>query len=90
MLSQKVLLMKLVETIKSHSSKWYKTKDESLSNFYWQDGYAAFSVSPGAVDKVKDYIENQHIHHQKAEYQTEFRKFMRQYKVEYDERYVWD
>ena len=90
MLSQKVLLMKLVETIKSHSSKWYNTKDESLSNFYWQDGYAAFSVSPGAVDKVIAYIENQHIHHQKTEYQTEFRKFMWQYKVEYDERYVMD
>lgn len=29
--------MKLLEEVKSHSSKWIKTKDESLKNFYWQD-----------------------------------------------------
>ncbi|MFN8393758.1 MAG: IS200/IS605 family transposase [Bacteroidia bacterium] len=45
-LSTKIALMKLVEEIKSHSSKWYKTKDPGLSNFYWQNGYGAFSVSP--------------------------------------------
>ena len=90
MLSQKVLLMKLLEEMKSHSSKWYKTKDESLWNFYWQDGYGAFSVSPRAVDKVVAYIENQYKHHLEKEYKEEFLKFLEQYKVEYDERYVWD
>ena len=91
LLSQKVLLMKLVEEIKSHSSKWYKTKDESLKNFYWQDGYGAFSVSPRAVDKVVAYIENQHEHHSKKDdYKSEFLRFLKQYQVEYDERFLWD
>jgi putative transposase len=35
-LSKKLALVKLLEEIKSHSSKWIKTKDQSLSNFYWQ------------------------------------------------------
>ena len=35
MLSKKIALMELVEKVKSHSSKWMKTKDESLKNFYW-------------------------------------------------------
>ena len=78
--------MKLVEEIKSHSSKWYKTKDESLKNFYWQDGYGAFSVSPRAVDKVVSYIENQHEHHsKKPDYKSEFIHFLKQYQVDYDE-----
>ena len=90
MLSKKITLMKLLEEIKSHSSKWMKTKDKSLSNFYWQDGYGAFSVNPSEVDKVITYISNQHEHHSKKTFQDEYRAFLKKYKVEYDERYVWD
>jgi len=90
MLSKKIALMKLLEEVKSHSSKWMKTKDISLKNFYWQDGYGAFSVNPAQVDKVAAYIENQHNHHSKKDFQYEFRKYLKEYDVEYDERYVWD
>ena len=34
MLSKKIALMKLLEEVKSHSSKWMKTKDIALKNFY--------------------------------------------------------
>jgi putative transposase len=90
LLSKKIALIKLLEEIKSHSSKWVKTKDESLKNFYWQDGYGAFSVNPSEVDVVKSYIENQHEHHEKKTFQDEYRAFLKKYSVEYDERYVWD
>ena len=89
-LSKKIALMKLLEEVKSHSSKWVKTKDSRLKNFYWQDGYGAFSVNPSEVDKVIAYIENQHEHHSKKTFQDEYRAFLKKYKVEYDERYVWD
>ncbi len=90
MLSKKISLMKLVEEIKSHSSKWYKTKNESLKNFYWQDGYGAFSVNPSEVDVVIAYIEHQHEHHDRKSFQTEYRAFLKKYQVEFDENYVWD
>lgn len=90
MLSKKIALMKLLEEVKSHSSKWMKTKDVSLKNFYWQDGYGAFSVNPSQVEKVISYIENQHEHHRKKTFQEEYRAFLKKYNVEYDERYVWD
>lgn len=90
MLSKKIALMKLLEEVKSHSSKWIKTKDESLRNFYWQDGYGAFSVNPSQVDIVSRYIENQKRHHTRKTFQGEYRIFLKKYKVEYDERYVWD
>ncbi len=89
-LSKKLALVKLMEELKSHSSKWVKTKDENLKNFYWQDGYGAFSVNPKDVDAVKSYIENQHEHHKQRSYQDEYRAFLKKYNVEYDERYVWD
>ena len=37
MLSKKIALMKLLEQIKSNSSKWMKTKGKELEGFYWQD-----------------------------------------------------
>ena len=82
--------MKLVEEIKSHSSKWYKTKDASLTNFYWQDGYGAFSVNPSEVDIVIAYIDNQHEHHARKNFQDEYRAILKKYQMEYDEKYVWD
>jgi len=90
MLSKKIALMKLVEEIKSHSSKWVKTLDTSLTDFYWQDGYGAFSVNPSEIEKVITYIANQHQHHSQKSFQDEYRAILKKYKVEYDERYVWD
>ncbi len=90
MLSKKIALMKLLEEVKAHSSKWIKTKGDEYSNFYWQDGYGAFSVNPIDVDTVITYIENQKEHHQKRTFQDEYRALLKKYEVEYDERYVWD
>jgi REP element-mobilizing transposase RayT len=90
LLSKKIPLMKLLEELKSHSSKWIKTKDIALSNFYWQDGYGAFSVNPSQVDIVKAYIENQEEHHGKKTFEEEYLQFLKEYSIEYDERYVWD
>ena len=90
MLSKKIALMKLLEEVKSHSSKWMKTKGSEYENFYWQDGYGAFSVNPSEVDVVIAYIANQHEHHRGRGFQDEYRAFLRKCKVDYDERYVWD
>ena len=56
MLSKNIALVKLVELLKSHSSKWIKTKGSSFDNFYWQTGYGGFSVSRGHVERVTKYI----------------------------------
>ncbi|MGG9962646.1 IS200/IS605 family transposase [Ferruginibacter sp. SUN106] len=89
-LSKKVALMDLLEEVKKRSSKWIKTKGEAYENFYWQNGYGAFSVNSSELEVVIRYIENQHAHHQKKTFQDEFRGFLKKYNVEYDERYVWD
>lgn len=90
LLSKKIALVKLLEEVKSHSSKWIKTQDARLANFYWQNGYGAFSVNPSEVETVIKYISNQHAHHAKKTFQEEYRAFLKKYRVEYDEKYVWD
>ncbi len=67
-----------------------KTKGNDLKNFYWQDGYGAFSGNPSDVDAVINYIINQKEHHRKKTFQDEYRAFLKKYQVDYDERYVWD
>ena len=89
MLSKKIALMNLVERVKSHSSKWIKTKDEHLKNFYWQDGYGAFSVNSRGLDRVKDYINKQHKHHSEKSFKKEYIRLLEEHSVVYDERYVW-
>ncbi|PIB28142.1 IS200/IS605 family transposase [Maribacter sp. 4G9] len=90
MLSKKLALMTLVQKVKAHSSKWIKTKDESLANLFWQDGYGAFSVNPAQVDVVTNYIKNQHEHHRSKDFKEEYRTMLQEYEVDYDENYVWD
>lgn len=89
-LSKKIALIKLMEELKSHSSKWIKTKGYAYKNFYWQNGYGCFSVNPTETDKVAAYIANQHEHHSKKTFQEEYRAFLKKYQIEYDEKYVWD
>jgi putative transposase len=89
-LSKKITLVKLVEELKSHSSKWIKTQEAGLKNFYWQNGYGAFSVNPAEIGRAQQYIENQQERHKTTSFQEEYRAFLNKYKVTFDERYVWD
>jgi len=90
MLSRKIALMDLMEELKAHSSKWMKSFGGNCESFYWQKGYAAFSVNPKEVTAVTNYILNQEKHHQKNSFQDELRFFMNRYGMSYDEKYVWD
>jgi putative transposase len=81
-------LSKVMEEMKRSSSKWMKKK--GVSNFAWQSGYGAFSVSQSQRDTVVRYIRNQREHHHKLTFQEEYIRFLKKYKVRYDERYVWD
>jgi putative transposase len=90
MLSKKLALMDFLREMKANSSKWLKSFGNGYEDFYWQDGYAAFSVNPKEIDAVRFYISNQEEHHQNMSFQDELRSFMHRYNIQYDERYVWD
>jgi len=90
LLSKKITVVTLLRELKADSSKWIKSKGEGLENFYWQDGYGAFSVNPYDIAIVKAYIENQHEHHRRKTFQEEYRAILKKYDVEYDERFIWD
>jgi REP element-mobilizing transposase RayT len=89
-LSRTVTVAKLVEHLKTSSSRWIKEQGLASQAFVWQRGYAAFSVGPSDLPALRKYIETQEEHHRKHSFQDELRAFLEKYKVEFDEKYVWD
>ena len=82
-------ISKLIGDIKRASSVWIKQQG-NYGDFYWQEGYGAFSIGQSQVPEVMKYIARQKQHHSKQDFVSEFRGLLNRYEVEYDERYVWD
>jgi REP element-mobilizing transposase RayT len=80
----------LIRELKRESSKWVKAERSDLTAFAWQSGYGAFSISPGHVAALKQYIANQEEHHRREGFQEEFRRLCKKYGLQIDERYAWD
>jgi putative transposase len=83
-------LADLVEKLKANSSRWVHEDFPPRSNFAWQSGYTAFSVSQSNVAAVKRYIAQQEEHHRKLTYQEEVLALLKKHGIQYDPRYVFD
>jgi putative transposase len=80
---------KSIQLIKGSSSKWVHENYGGMGEFAWQEGYGAFSVGVSQVERTKQYIHGQAIHHQKLSFEEEFVRFLKRHGIEYDPRYVW-
>jgi REP element-mobilizing transposase RayT len=89
-LGRTISIADAVGKIKSTSSLWVNQTRGLPTEFHWQAGYAAFSVSQSNVDAVREYIRRQPEHHASQSFQDELREWLRRYGIEWDERYVWD
>lgn len=87
--SPTVAVSEFVQKLKANSSRWIHETYPELRAFAWQDGYAAFSVSPSVLATVKGYIQGQARHHKKMTFQEELVALLKKHGVEYDERYIW-
>lgn len=76
----------LMLPLKRDSSHWAV---ERIPHFAWQEGYGAFAVSRSNVDAVRAYIRNQEEHHRRRSFQEEYREFLLENGVSFDERYLW-
>lgn len=88
--SKSVSDVQFVKELKGGSSRWVNDSADLPGRFAWQAGYGWFSVAVRGGDQARAYVRGQKAHHQQESFQDEYRRFLRKYKVEYDERYVWD
>ena len=82
-----IAIAKAIQLLKGGSSKWIN--EHSGPEFYWQDGYGAFTVSVSALDRTLDYVRKQPEHHQKRTFEEEFLALLRKHRIDYDPRYIW-
>lgn len=83
-------LSDLMQDIKGSSSKWINEKKFLRAHFEWQSGYGAFSYSKSQVRNVIAYINNQKVHHRKVGFLNEYKQFLKEFEIDYDERYIFN
>ena len=76
----------LLRDLKKDSTNW--VKENFNRGFAWQEGYAAFTVSPSRRDSVKNYIANQEAHHRRHAFADELRGLLEMAEVEYEDKYL--
>ena len=80
-------LADVVRDLKRASSNWVH-ETIGAHKFGWQDGYAAFTVSPTSRDDVRRYIANQAEHHRRKSFREELFEILERAGVEYDPKYL--
>ena len=69
-------ISKVMQLIKGESAFWFNNQKFISEKFQWQDEYFAVSVSESNIEKVRNYIKNQEMHHYKKSYQDEFQEMI--------------
>ena len=73
--------------LKKRTSTW--VRDEmKVPQFAWQEGYAAFTVSPTTRDDLRRYIRNQEQRHSTQSFRDELIELLERHGVQYDPRYL--
>ena len=85
-----VSISELMKTVKAKSSKYINDHQLTKSRFEWQEGYGVFSYSQSHIDMVYQYIARQVEHHQKQNFKSEYKRLLDEFKVPYEERYLFE
>jgi putative transposase len=89
-LARTISQAEFLEKIKKTSSAWIKRQGSQYGGFFWQGGYGDFSIGRSQLEELVRYIDHQEEHHRTHTFQEEYRDLLNKYRVEFDERYVWD
>ena len=88
-LNPKQSISEMMRQVKGDSSEFVNKNALTKTKFYWQEGYGAFSNSHSQMDSVVKYIINQKAHHQKKSFTEEYIGMLNDYRVEFDEKYIF-
>jgi putative transposase len=88
-LKNDVTISRVLQRIKSLSSKWINENSLTKSKFQWQSGYGAFSYNQSAFNNVVKYIKTQEEHHKKTTFQEEYKLFLEKFNIDFEEKYIF-
>ncbi len=82
-------LSDLVMEIKKSSNTFIRENNFS-KQFYWQDGFGAFTYSHSQISEVANYVMNQKVHHKKHTFKQEYFAFLKKFEIDYQEQYLFE
>ncbi|MHB8995848.1 MAG: IS200/IS605 family transposase [Armatimonadota bacterium] len=77
-----------IRDLKANSSRWIRQQEPPGMAFNWQEGYAIFTVSIRAADRITAYIDGQRAHHETRSLEDEVRAFCAEHSLNYDPRWT--
>ena len=72
-------ISKVAFLLKGESAYWVNKNKLSKIKFSWQNEFIAISVSDSLVQRVREYIRNQEIHHKKRSFKEEYDIFIKRF-----------
>ncbi|MCF0236369.1 MAG: IS200/IS605 family transposase [Bacteroidaceae bacterium] len=87
-ISPQVSLSDMVKTIKQQSSRWLKDHEAFPQWEKWEEGYGAFTYAMSDLDTVVNYVRRQKEHHQTTSFADEFRAFLIEANIPFDDKYL--
>ena len=82
-------LSDLVREIKKSSNEFVRVGRFS-NNFYWQEGFGAFSYCHSQLTAVISYIMNQKEHHKKRSFKDEYMELLKKFDIQYEKERLFD
>ncbi len=83
-----VSLADFVKDIKVASSIWMKGHGGFPLFTGWQEGYGAFTYAEKDKDMIIGYIKKQKEHHKEENFLDEYKRLLKEHKIDFDEKYL--
>lgn len=83
-----VALASLVKDIKMASTEYIK-QEKLFPRFNgWQNGYGAFTYTQKEIKRLIEYVKNQEQHHARKTFFEEYREFLKEHEIQFEEKYL--
>ncbi|MCX6273356.1 MAG: IS200/IS605 family transposase [Bacteroidetes bacterium] len=83
-----VALADLVKDVKVSTSLWIKQNKVFPYFTGWGEKYGAFTYGSSERTRLTEYVKNQKPHHQKVDFEEEFKQLLKEHGVDYDDRFL--
>jgi len=83
-------LAPLVQVVKAGTTRWIRRSFPHRGGFEWQEGYAAFSVTPHDDARLLDDLRHQDVRHRERDFAREYLALLELHGVAYDLHEVLD
>ncbi|MBL0127693.1 MAG: IS200/IS605 family transposase [Flavobacteriales bacterium] len=81
------VLADVVRELKKASTAWIR-QEIGVRTFSWQEGYGAFTVGYREREVIRQYIEQQEVHHRKKGSREELLDLLKEAGIEFDPKHL--